>query len=339
MGLLIPALSRSLSISSVPATPPSTPLSTPAHSAAALPQLDLSPATLTAAAHTAGVGSSSSRPRRSRLGTSCTGGLSTIGSVTDLVAAAEAAEAAADHEAVATTTAAAAVPESFSPAADGGDVPRGTTWRWWNTRHSSAAADTQGNPSGDDSSHRGWWKAWTHNSAAVAEVSVPAPAVAWWPGWLLFTAPNSSARPGIAAVVADNGVPALMGIRPSVPVSVDGQSSSGSEEAAAFEAPQPQVSWLASVTDDWGNILQQLLQMMLTPVLWYVDAVTCVLRSGVHTAAWLVELAVWWALLPARFAWCSIMLPFRASAAVWGLFVHNSSRQVHNEEVRGPGAS
>jgi hypothetical protein len=132
----------------------------------------------------------------------------------------------------------------------------------------------------------------------------------------------------------------------SMPTPMDAASSSISsvQAPAAGAAPQQHLSWLDSIMCNMGNTVQQLLQIMLTPVLWYVDAVSSVLRSGVHTAAWLVELAVWWALLPGRVAWWSVMLPFKASAAVWGLIMHSSSSssredfslEMHNGEVRGP---
>lgn len=336
MGLLLPALSRSPSISSGPLTPPPTPAITPAQSmTAAVPQLDLAPANLTVAAPSAGL--SSSRSRKSRLGMPCTGGLSTIASVTDLVAAAEAAEAAeaaAGREAAHTQEEAAVEGEpSTLAAADGASS---SSW-WWGLGYGSAAAGTTNDEAVDDNRGGSWWSDWKSNSAANRQDAAPVASLVWLPGWLLFTAPSrNSTGPEVAAVVADDGEPILAETSASVPV--EGVVERTTESAAAVH-PRQERSWLGFMSREVGATVQQLAQIMLAPVLWYVDAVSSVLRSGVHTATWLVELAVWWALLPGRLAWWGVSLPFRASAAVVAVIMHSNSRgAVHREDVAGPSA-
>jgi hypothetical protein len=45
-------------------------------------------------------------------------------------------------------------------------------------------------------------------------------------------------------------------------------------------------------------------------VVWYWQAVGHTLSAGVDMASWLVEMAVWWALLPGRMAVWALLLPF-----------------------------
>lgn len=353
LSLITPlALSRSPSVSSVAATPPSTPLVTSSDasftSSTGMPQLDLSPAT-SATSVTAVVAGptlgSSSRPltRRSRLGQSTGPGLATIASVTDLAAAAAAAEPAGESDEAeaaedtgpvngTTTLTEVAAPDVFGYAAPWVV----SSWLWSAVTSTAGPAVTATYNSNSNS----WWPAWMSSSAQSGYTSAvtdgqdvvpptPTPSVAsgWLPGWMQYSRSSSlrssvgSAGSQVSSAAADAAVAAA----PGAPA--DDRTPGGTSLDSAVDiAPRSWLGFLTYQSAQWCHVMMQLLNLMFTPVAWYVDAVTSVLRSGVHTTTWLVELAVWWALLPGRLAWWSVTLPWKATHAVLS-FVLASDRQ------------
>lgn len=302
---------------------------TPAHSAAAPGPAadDLAPP---AAAGGAAAGLSRGLPRKSRLGG---GGLATIASVTDLAAAAEAAEQSQsefsmtaddteeagvvmdDSSATAAESAVDVTVIRDSSSSGAGYVEIGRSW--WpsmnliSTGWSPGAYDAPATPqtaAGAGTTPGG-------STTAAATTSTPS---AWWPGWLWMHNSTTYAQTGTGTEPASvSTAPAATGVTAET---IDSYASTAATALEADAGSGLLDSGDSTVTRDargqqrsgyMPHSLFQLLHMLfVTPVVWYVDAVSFVLRSGVDTAAWLVSLAVWWALLPGRLVWWAVTWPY-----------------------------
>eukprot|EP00775_Hariotina_reticulata_P007923 gene7923-8119_t len=93
--------------------------------------------------------------------------------------------------------------------------------------------------------------------------------------------------------------------------------------AAAEAMPAQGAAAAGAPAQGSGSVLSWLYSLsalvpaaLVAPVVWYWHALMALVTAGVDIAAWLVGLAVWWALLPGRMLWWCLTAPYRTAAAI-----------------------
>ncbi|WIA29255.1 hypothetical protein OEZ86_011763 [Tetradesmus obliquus] len=124
---------------------------------------------------------------------------------------------------------------------------------------------------------------YTMPAAYEHAAAVPA-ARGWWPLWGAGSGPEHTTQQWLSAAAAGPQ---------AAPAAADASAAATQSECTAWQ--------LAS----------RLVGAAAAPVVWYWQAVGHTLSAGVDMASWLVEMAVWWALLPGRIAVWAALLPFR----------------------------
>lgn len=233
---------------------------------------------------------------------------------------------------------AASVVEVAAATPDGSSSGRYSNWVWWPRKgqtsdhlaHTASAASepahvgAEGQPAAaavdsNTSSSRGWWPSW--GSFGSAGVEGPAAsdrqAAGWWAGWLSAAKPAAQLVPAVAAA-------------PS-PAVDEG------EEAAADMAGTAG----SSTTVQAWRLASSIAELAIAPALWYWQGVCYVVSGGVDMTSRLVELAIWWALLPARMALWALVLPVRleVSLARWLLPRRSGTRSADGADQGQQGVS
>jgi hypothetical protein len=112
----------------------------------------------------------------------------------------------------------------------------------------------------------------------------------WWPTWGTVSGPEHTTQQWLAAAEA-------------------------AAEPQAASAAADEASSGAGATSSTWQLASRVVGVAAAPFVWYWHAVGSTLSAGVDMASWLVEMAVWWALLPGRVAVWALLLPFRVEAA------------------------